>query len=173
MFVFVHQRGSGPIRPGPSDFFLPVWILLSLSFLRRKGRGIFVLLLALRLVPPIPSRRARCSTEATPGQPRGSSPPGRLHAARQSGPFAVQQCTKQLASGAAAPCCVQHPAKNEGIVPSGPGGAGLRGCSGRAVRAAGPAVRRNLPRSFLCRKDGKNPYQLPQPGDLSYTLPMG
>ena len=89
--------------------------------------------------------------------PRTAFPDAWPPSSASSGPLAVRCCTKQSAPSAASlalyttvnacrqeqrqageaqslPCCVQ-PAKIQGIVPSRPGGAGLRGArSGRRVQ---------------------------------------
>ena len=127
--------------------------------------------------------------------PRTAFPDAWPPSSASSGPLAVRCCTKQLAPGAASfalyttvnacrqeqrqageaqslPCCVQ-PAKIQGIVPSRPGGAGLRGCSGRVMRAAWMTAKRNPALPFLRRKDQQEPYWAPQPSNLPCLLPVG
>lgn len=127
--------------------------------------------------------------------PRTAFPDAWPPSSASSGPLAVRCCTKQSAPSAASfalyttvnacrqeqrqageaqslPCCVQ-PAKIQGIVPSRPGGAGLRGCSGRVMRAAGMTAKRNPALPFLRRKDQQELHQHPYPASLLSPMPIG
>lgn len=172
MFVFVHQRGSGPIRPGPSDFFARLDIAVIVFSTEKRTRNFCFAFgpaaCATHPEPPGPMRHRGYSWAAQGIFPAGPSPCGSPIRALCS---PAMHKTISFRRGSSLLCTTSS--QNLGHRAEQARRSGAAGCSERAARAAGPAVRRNLPRSFLCRKDGKNPYQLPQPGDLSYTLPMG
>ena len=166
------KRGSGPIWSGPSVF--SPFCMAPLIFFTEKRVGTFCFVLGRsgwchpsRAAWPdaAQSRLRGADQNDSPAGPSPSGPSLRLSAALS--------CAKQLASGAAVPCCVKPPGQDSGHRAEQTRRSRAAGMFGTGCACSRAGNRKNPALPFLRRKDQPEPYWSPQPSNLPRLLPVG
>lgn len=173
MFVFVHQRGSGPIRPGPSDFFCPFGYCCHCLFYGEKGEEFLFCFWPCGLCHPSRAAWPDAAQSRLRGADQNDSPAGPSPSGPSLRLSAALSCAKQLASGAAVPCCVKPPGQDSGHRAEQTRRSRAAGMFGTGCACSRAGNRKNPALPFLRRKDQPEPYWSPQPSNLPRLLPVG